>query len=553
MYKKILLNFIVISFSLIFVLTFSMMFVTYSDILREIRTELVAQTKYFSVGYYELGVDYLVNVGDITNRRITLISNSGVVLYDNYADISMIENHANREEFINALKFGSGESRRRSDTVNNDLTYYYAIKLNTGEVLRLAITTNSLTGIFDKTSNYLLIILIANIFFSMYMSKQVTKNIIKPINQINLEQPLENDVYNELSPLLVKMHRQKHMIDAQIEEIKMKNDEFNFITETMNDALIVFSSDKHILSANKFSQVLFANPDPVGKTYLEFSRNADYLNILEQAFLGKSAECKYKYDGKFYSLIATPVLTKGDFAVVLLGCDITQREQNEQMRRDFSANVSHELKTPLTSIIGFSDIMLNGIAKVEDFTHFIEKINNEARRLLTLIEDIIRLSNLDEDSIKREFSPINIQESINNVVSKLEFKANERGIKFHILAEEIYLNGVEHSIYELIFNLCDNAISYNKENGEVYVNCFVDAENIILSIKDTGIGISATEKEYVFERFYRVDKSHSKDTGGTGLGLSIVKHIALLHNAKIEIISQVDIGTEIKVIFNVTE
>lgn len=551
MQKKIFVNFSIVSFSIILVLSFLIVLATYGDLLTITRTDLTTQAEYFAVGYLNMGIEYLEQVGEITKVRVTLIDDIGTVLFDSQADVTTTLNHSNREEFIQAQAKGFGESRRHSDTIQK-LTYYYAILLDNNYVLRVSIATNSLIGMYDKTSSFIVFIIIANIFLSMYISKKVTKNIIKPINQINLESPLDNDVYNELSPLLTKMHKQKHMIDIQIKEIKNQNYEFNFITETMSEALIVFSSDKHILSANKFSQLLFSNTDAVGKSYLEFSRNIDYIKILESAFSGKSAEAKYYFENKCYLLTATPVLSKGGrLAVVMLGCDITEREENEQIRRDFSANVSHELKTPLTSIIGFSDIMLNGIAKQEDFNHFIEKINDEARRLLTLIEDIIRLSSLDADNIKREFSKVDLLDTINSAVDKLEFKAKKKGVTFHILGQHACINGVEHSLYELVFNLCDNAISYNNDNGEIFVSTHVEEGQVVLSVKDTGIGIPSSEQDSVFERFYRVDKSHSKDTGGTGLGLSIVKHIAILHDAKINIDSQEGTGTTITVTFPV--
>lgn len=546
--KKIFMVFSIVSFVLILLISWLVMFVTYSDVLKIVREDVGTQIEHYSIGYEEVGVKYLEKVSLVSDVRITLITEDGEVIFENYADLEDLENHADREEVVAAKLNGYGESQRTSDTLD-ELTFYYAKLLYNGEVLRLALTFKSLSGMFQTTVNFIIFIMFVNIFLSMYISRKITKILIKPINQIDLENPLENDIYNELSPLLTKMHRQKHMIDEQIEQIKMKNREFKFITETMSDALIVFGSDKHILSANRFSLELFNNQEFKGKSYLEFCRNVDYINVLEKAFSGQASETKYKFNDKYYLLTATPVLTKGNFAVVLFACDITQRELNEQIRRDFSANVSHELKTPLTSIIGFSDIMLNGIAKQEDFNHFIEKINLEANRLLTLIEDIIRLSNLDEDNIKREFVPIKMRETINFVVEKLEFKANNKGVKFHLNCEEITITGVTHSIYELIFNLCDNAISYNKDNGDIYVDCYNENDTIIFSVKDTGIGIPDSEKDYVFERFYRVDKSHSKDTGGTGLGLSIVKHIVSLHQAKIEVISEVCEGTEIKVVF----
>lgn len=552
MQKKIFMVFSVVSFSLILIISSLIMMFTYSDVLKIVREDLSIQIEYFAIGYEEIGIEYLESVHLMSDIRITLIAKNGEVLFENYADAETLENHANREEVILARLNGIGESKRNSDTIN-ELTYYYAKKLDNDEVLRLSTTFKNMAGMFETTANFILFIIFINIFISIYISRKITKILIKPINQIDLENPLDNDIYNELSPLLTKMHRQKHMIDEQIEQIKQKNREFKFITETMSDALIVFGSDRHILSANRFSLELFNNTDYKRKSYVEFCRNADYIEVLEKAFSGQAAESKYKFNDKCYLLTSTPVMTKGNFAVVLFACDITQREQNEQMRRDFSANVSHELKTPLTSIIGFSDIMLNGIAKQEDFNHFIEKINLEANRLLILIEDIIHLSNLEEDTIRREFAPINLLETINSVVDKLEFKASTRGVKFHISSENLTIHGVTHSIYELIFNLCDNAISYNKDDGEIFINCFPENENIILTIRDTGIGIPANEKDHVFERFYRVDKSHSKDTGGTGLGLSIVKHIANIHDAKIEMTSEVDIGTEIKVIFNIEE
>lgn len=548
MQKKIFMVFSLVSFMLILLISWLVMVVTYSDVLRIVRADVGTQIEHYSIGYEEVGISYLERVGLISEVRITLIEENGEVIFDNYADVNTLDNHKDREEIIEAFINGYGESRRTSDTLD-ELTFYYAKLIDNGEVLRLALTFKSLSGMFQTTVNFIIFIMFVNIFLSMYISRKITKILIKPINQIDLENPLENDIYNELSPLLTKMHRQKQMIDEQIEHIKLKNREFKFITETMSDALIVFGGDKHILSANKFSLELFNNQDFKGKSYLEFCRNVDYIKVLEKAFSGESSETKYIFNDKYYLLTATPVLTKGNFAVVLFACDITQRELNEQMRRDFSANVSHELKTPLTSIIGFSDIMLNGIAKEEDFICFIEKINLEANRLLTLIEDIIRLSNLDEDSIKREFILIKFQKTISSVIEKLEFKAESRGVKFHVNCDDVLLKGVSHSIYELVYNLCDNAISYNKDDGDVYVNCYYEEDTIVLSVRDTGIGIPISETDYVFERFYRVDKSHSKDTGGTGLGLSIVKHIALLHHAKIDVVSQIDEGTEIKVVF----
>lgn len=553
MRKKIFLSYLALSFALIISLTALIITVTYNDFLSQVKLENTQLAQQISIGYEHSGLQYIHRIGGLSNRRITIVSEDGVVVYDNQVDIHFMENHLERVEITEAIANGYGEYSRVSSTLD-EMTHYYALRLDSNMILRLSVTSTSMINIFDKTSDFLIIIVILNLIFAFYISRVISRGVLHPINKIDLENPLQNDIYYELTPLLKKMHNQNEKINEQINELQQKKYEFNLITEGMSDALVIFSSNKCILTANKSSKIIFGNDIAEGKSYIEFCRNHQYITIVEQAFSGKASTAKYMFENKCYTLTATPVPTEGDFAVVLFGSDITQNEQNEQVRRNFSANVSHELKTPLTSIIGFSDIMLNGIAKQEDFNNFIKKINSEANRLLILIEDIIRISNLEDDTIKREFTPVNLHNIATSVITQLEFKANQRNIKIALEPDcddsNLYsVNGVEHSLNELIFNLCDNAVSYNKDDGDVLIELSHSAEQVVLSVTDTGIGIPSEEKEHIFERFYRVDKSHSKNTGGTGLGLSIVKHIILLHNATINVNSQLGKGTKIEVVF----
>ncbi|MEG1846450.1 MAG: ATP-binding protein, partial [Oscillospiraceae bacterium] len=458
-----------------------------------------------------------------------------------------LENHKDRPEIAQALQNGTGEATRNSETLS-EKTYYYAMKLDDGNILRIATTTKSFVGVLYKTAPIIIFIILISILGVVIVARLLTKAIVSPINKLNLDAPLSNNEYDELSPLLIRMDRQNKKIDDQLKKLTQKQKDFDFITDNMNEALVIFGGDGKVLSANKSAAVMFSLEDISNNSYLELCRDANYLDIINSAFKGTQKSTKFNKNGRIYVLSATPV--KGS-AAVLFGVDITEKEQAEKVRREFSANVSHELKTPLTSIMGCAEIMQNGLAKKEDFPHFSEQIYNESKRLLSLIEDIINLSRLDEDDFKNEFNQVRLKDVCEKAISALYKKAESKKVLLSFDGEDITINGFEPTLFEMIYNLCDNSITYNKEGGTVKINLYNDENNkIILSVTDNGIGIEEKYKERVFERFFRVDKSHSKQTGGTGLGLSIVKHAALMHDAEIEIKSKVQEGTEIKIIFN---
>ncbi|MEG0547067.1 MAG: ATP-binding protein [Oscillospiraceae bacterium] len=547
MKKRVFLSILLTSFATLFLTGSIMITVLYNDFSSEKKQELKTDAIYIYKAYPLTNLEYLKEIGKESKSRITLVSENGDVLYDNFAQSQTLENHKDRPEIAQALQNGTGEATRNSETLS-EKTYYYAMKLDDGNILRIATTTKSFVGVLYKTAPIIIFIILISILGVVIVARLLTKAIVSPINKLNLDAPLSNNEYDELSPLLIRMDRQNKKIDDQLKKLTQKQKDFDFITDNMNEALVIFGGDGKVLSANKSAAVMFSLEDISNNSYLELCRDANYLDIINSAFKGTQKSTKFNKNGRIYVLSATPV--KGS-AAVLFGVDITEKEQAEKVRREFSANVSHELKTPLTSIMGCAEIMQNGLAKKEDFPHFSEQIYNESKRLLSLIEDIINLSRLDEGDFKNEFNQVRLKDVCEKAISALYKKAESKKVSLSFDGEDITINGFEPTLFEMVYNLCDNSITYNKEGGTVKINLYNDENNkIILSVADNGIGIEEKYKERVFERFFRVDKSHSKQTGGTGLGLSIVKHAALMHDAEIEIKSKVQEGTEIKIIFN---
>lgn len=510
----------------------------------EIRNEATYIASFCNGG----GEDFLSGTGKNFQNRITLIAADGTVLYDNFKNSSELDNHADRPEIIAALQNGSGEEVRISDTLGTE-TFYYAVKLENGNVLRLAATMKSLFSVFDSTATYIFLVVLLALCVSIAAAAILTKMIVAPINKIDIERPLKNNTYDELSPLLVRMDKQNTKINEQINELTDKQNEFATITDGMSEALVIFSAARKVITANFSAERLFSMYSPVGSGYLELCRDAAYVKAVESAFAGNSAEGRFVRNGRIYRLSVTPVENDSSYAAVLFAVDITEAEQAEQMRREFSANVSHELKTPLTSIMGYAEIMGGGIAKPEDYKRFSNKIYDEASRLLALIEDIIRLSKLDEENIKQEYGNNDLLTIAEKATDSLETKAEKNGVTLSVKGEHIIVRGIENVLSEMIFNLCDNAIAYNHSGGSVEVTTGRIDEHPAVTVKDNGIGIAPEHQSRIFERFYRVDKSHSKETGGTGLGLSIVKHGAMLHSAEIRLKSELGKGSEISIVF----
>jgi len=552
MKRKIFWGVILATTTTLFLSAILLTVVFYENVVQEMREELVEEANYISKALKSADENYLNEVGLVSKNRITLIDFDGTVLFDNFADVSTMENHLDRPEVQEALANGTGEAVRLSDTIG-ERTYYFATRLIDGKVLRLAATTKTALGILAHSLIWIILTLAAALAIVFAIAAQITKSVVKPILKLNLDNPLSNDTYAELSPLLLRMARQNKKIDEQVTELTDKQNEFEEIMENMNEGLVIFGDKKSILYANRTARKLFNNQAPEGISYLKLCRDIEYIKTLEGAFNGVSAFSKITLLGRIYRILTNPVVRSNNAnAAVMFLIDITEKEQSEKMRREFSANVSHELKTPLTSIMGYAEIIQNGIAKSEDIPRFSGEIYSEANRLLNMIEDIIKLSRLDEGDLRKEFAPIDLYKVAQSVVDHLHNVAERKNVTVTLEGEHNVIIGFEKIIYEMIYNLCDNAIIYNKDGGSVTVSITDINKRIALIVRDTGVGIAAEHQARVFERFYRIDSSHSKTTGGTGLGLSIVKHTALLHEAEILLDSKVNVGTTITILFKDT-
>lgn len=506
------------------------------------------ECSYIAAGYEQSDMDYLAEIGRGSALRISLIAPDGVVLYDNFAYVNIMDNHLDRAEVIGAVENGSGETTRLSDTLG-EKTYYYALRLNDGSILRVSQTTKNVFGVIGNSTILILLIILLAVICAAAAAKLLTKSMITPINSLDLDNPLANNTYEEFSPLLLRMDKQHKKIAEQFALLEEKQNELNDIIESMNEALVIFGQNRHVLFSNKSADALFGYVKEKNTGYLGLCRDIGYARAVETAFAGKPAGEKISRNGRTYQLSVNPVKGNKNYAAVLFAVDITEKEQSEKMRREFSANVSHELKTPLTSILGYAEIMQNGIAKPEDYPRFIGQIYSEAKRLISLIEDIIKLSRLDEGGLKNEFEPVDLYALSEKVITSLNDKAQTAGVSLSLEGETQFVEGIRGTLYEMIYNLCDNAITYNKPGGSVAVSMSKSDAGVMLSVRDTGIGIPPEHQSRIFERFYRIDKSRSKETGGTGLGLSIVKHSAMLHNAEIKLESKPGKGTVISVIF----
>jgi len=514
----------------------------------KLKSNIKVEAEYMAEAMNSNGVEYLDSVKDVSPSRITWIDHDGNVLFDNSG--KEMTNHSDRPEFKEAIKNGIGSSSRLSKTLS-EKTYYYAILLSDGTVLRASNTTSSILSDIFSSLPYLILVTSIIIIVVLFISQYQTKKIVKPINEMDLNNPSENIAYDELSPLLMRIEKQNSDINDYIKELKNKQNEFNTVTENMSEGLIIIN-DQTILSCNKSALEILKceNHNVIGKNIYDLNHSRVFIESVENALNGQSSEHNINLDNKSYMIIASPVTDKHAVTgAVLLLIDITEKNSREALRREFSANVSHELKTPLTTISGYAEIMKDGWANPEDYKKFSEKIFNEGKRLINLIEDIINLSRLDEGDNKITKEPIDLLTIANDVGTRLYKKADDKHIKFNISGEHAIILGTPHILDEMVYNLCDNAIKYNRENG--YVNVTIANQNnyVKLSVEDNGIGIPSDDIERVFERFYCVNKSHSRETGGTGLGLSIVKHGAMFHNAKIDVDSVLDEGTTISITF----
>ena len=527
----------------------AVMGILYSNFDGQMRKELSKEAAYLAYGVEQQGLNYLKNIKD-KSARITYIDQDGTVLFDNEADVSEMKNHSDRTEFQKAEKYGAGESSRYSDTLS-EKTIYYALRLKDGTVLRVSGTQDSVLALVENLIFPLCGLLCLMLILSGIMASAISKRIVKPINELDLESPEENLIYEELSPLLSKIHRQNREIQNQLELAKQQQEEFALITENMQEGLIVIDKYTMILSANSSAWNLF-HMDRVcqGESVYCLDREEEFRHAIEQVLSGEHTELVLKLNGSDIQLIANPVIRdkKTEGAVVLL-VNVTEKLERESLRREFSANVSHELKTPLTSISGFAEIMQGGLVKNEDIPKFAGRIYKESQRLLQLVEDVIQISQLDEEKTSYVWEPVDVYQVCKNAFESLREKAKRLNVHLYICGERMKMEAVRTLLEEAVYNICDNAIKYNRNDGSVSVFLTQTAQDIQIVVKDTGVGIPKEDQDRVFERFYRVDKSHSKEIGGTGLGLSIVKHAVGALKGSVILRSEEGNGTEITLRF----
>ncbi|WP_302337222.1 ATP-binding protein [uncultured Ruminococcus sp.] len=487
------------------------------------------------------------------NCRVTWIAADGTVKYDNRSNPKTMENHADRQEVREAMENDSGTSVRRSSTLSEH-TMYYAKRLSDGTVLRLSMSQRSVLFLMGGMLSPLVFIFLAACLLAGVLSYRVSKKIVKPLSEIDLKHPEQVETYDELSPFLQRIAAQNREIDARMAEIRKQQQEFSMITENMSEGLFVVDRNYQILSYNKSAMQIFGmDPRQEHENLLAVNRSEGFRNAVDSALKGRHTQENLELNGRVYQIIANAVC-QPDFAEdmvgsVILVLDVTEKEAQEQYRREFTANVSHELKTPLTSISGIAEIIRNGIVKPEDIPHFAGKIYDESQRLIALIGDIIKLSRLDENQVPMERETVDMLEMARDVVQQLSSVARKSGVTLVANGTHGQVQGVRQVLGEMVYNLCENAVKYNRAGGRVWVDVQQVADHVVLRVKDTGIGIPAAEQGRIFERFYRVDKSHSKAVGGTGLGLSIVKHGAALHHATISVSSEPEQGTEITLTF----
>lgn len=496
------------------------------------------------------GTDYLENV-KADGYRLTWIDKDGSVIYDTVRDNQIKENHLQREEVQEALNTGTGDSRRFSDTLL-EKTIYYAKKMDDGTVLRISVSAATAGLLAIGMIPPVLFILIIALVLSGILASRLSKRIVKPINSIDLENPLDNDTYEEISPLLNRINRQKILIDIQVDELQQKKDEFNKITSCMKEGLILVNEQIEVVSINPSAMKLFdVEEDCTGNDFLTIYRDHEMNLALKNAFEEGHSEISRGMNGHEYQFDISRIDSGGKIiGAVILIFDVTEKTHAEKVRREFTANVSHELKTPLQGIIGSAELIENGMVKHNDMPKFIGMIHKEASRLVTLVDDIIRLSQLDEKGAMPE-ETVSLRTIADEVSESLLNIAERRNISITVTGDKARITCVPKLIYEVVYNLCENAVKYNVDGGSVAIDIKDSGKSVQLKVTDTGIGISREHLERVFERFYRVDKSHSKETGGTGLGLSIVKHAVSYHHGSVSVKSEEGKGTEFTVVLPV--
>ena len=512
-------------------------------------SQLKAQAQLAAQGVEQSGADYFSGLDD-TGFRVTWISADGTVLYDSDAEAESMENHHEREEVREALETGSGKSVRYSTTLM-ERQLYAAERLSDGTVIRLSGAQYTVLTLILSMLQPLIVIAAAALGLSLWLASRLSKRIVKPLNELDPDEPEKIDAYEELKPLTEKLRSQQRQLKLQAEELQRKRDEFEAATGNMIEGLVLLNEQGAVLSINKAAtRLLGISRGCIGRDMPVPEGCPEMRELLKKALSGEHGEISVHIGGGSYQIYASPVISNEKTAgAVLLFIDISEKESAEQMRREFTANVSHELKTPLHTISGCAELLANGMVKQEDVPRFSLQIQSEVKRMIALVDDIIKLSHLDEGAEDMRREETDLYCLAMDAVRGLTPAAREAGVSLELSGESAVITGVPQLLDGIIHNLCDNAIKYNRRGGSVAVTVTDGADSAHLTVKDTGIGIPPEQQERIFERFYRVDKSHSKEVGGTGLGLSIVKHAAKLHNAAISMHSVPGEGTEIKVDF----
>lgn len=520
--------------------------VTYRYINEDTRDQLMAQLDYLSQAVDDEGLTYL-NQLENNSYRITWIAADGAVLFDNRNNISRMENHADRQEFIDAKAHGVSEIERESETMTTRLMYV-AEELSDGSVLRIATNDISIGGVAWMLAVPSVLLILCISLLAWFVARKLSRALVEPLNTLDLDHPLAGEAYDELVPLLSRIEQQHREIADQRVQLGQQRNEFQTVIDNMREGLVLLNQSGRILLINRSGRNLMKamaeEDDLAAGEEIITSRNSVVDSLLDKAYDGKTSSATIIINSRSYEIHASPV--ESDEVIhgaVLFYVDVTEKVEAEQLRREFSANVSHELKTPLHSISGCAELMLSGIVKEEDKPRFLKQIYDEAQHMVLLIENIIKISRLDEEADALPVDKVDLYEIAQTVIEQLGNKAASRGIVMDLSGTHVTIKGVKTLLYEMIYNLCDNAIKYNVDDGAISVSVKKTKDAAVVKVKDTGVGISEDQQERIFERFYRVDKSHSRASGGTGLGLSIVKHAAIWHNATIKVKSKLGKGT----------
>ena len=520
--------------------------VTYRYINEDTRDQLMAQLDYLSQAVDDEGLTYL-NQLENNSYRITWIAADGAVLFDNRSNISRMENHADRQEFIDAKAHGVSDIERESETMTTRLMYV-AEELSDGSVLRIATNDISVGGVAWMLAVPSVLLILCISLLAWFVARKLSRALVEPLNTLDLDHPLAGEAYDELVPLLSRIEQQHREIAGQRVQLGQQRNEFQTVIDNMREGLVLLNQSGRILLINRSGRNLMKamaeEDDLAAGEEIITSRNSVVDSLLDKAYDGKTSSATIIINSRSYEIHASPVESdEGIHGAVLFYVDVTEKVEAEQLRREFSANVSHELKTPLHSISGCAELMLSGIVKEEDKPRFLKQIYDEAQHMVSLIENIIKISRLDEEADALPVDKVDLYEIAQTVIEQLGNKAASRGIVMDLSGTHVTIKGVKTLLYEMIYNLCDNAIKYNVDDGAISVSVKKTKDAAVVKVKDTGVGISEDQQERIFERFYRVDKSHSRASGGTGLGLSIVKHAAIWHNATIKVKSKLGKGT----------